>query len=176
MMDSVISLDTTATAIAFEATDASIVAFGPNGAIHRPPITLVAERTETSAYGSVVDAGRAEFIAVFRRLAEIRHLPADWNGDEILLPNDMAMMNAQKLLNTLMDVSVLPAAIVPSAEGGVGFVFRRGALYADIECLNDGSVLAVTSDRQGQPTAWEVRPDYLGFQHAIGRISSHLWR
>jgi hypothetical protein len=43
-----------------------------------------------------------------------------------------------------------------SVEGGVAISFQRGDLYADIEFLNSGEVLAVTSDRITPPVVWQV--------------------
>jgi hypothetical protein len=130
----------------------------------------VVEPSNTGVFNSVVRPDQSDFLEHFRRLPYLRDLPGGWDSYGTEAPNKLAIQRAHVLLNALMDANLLPHAIAPSAEGGIGFVFRQGQLYADVECLNNGHVLAVISDGQGEPEVWEVQGSFFGFQNAIRRI------
>ena len=139
------------------------------GKMHPTPSSMVVP-SDTGVFNSVVPADQSDFLEHFRRLRYLRDLSEGWDSYGTEAPNKLAIQRAHVLLNVLMDENLLPHAIAPSAEGGIGFVFRRGQLYADVECLNNGHVLAVISDGQGEPEVWELQGSYLGFQNAIRRI------
>jgi hypothetical protein len=74
-------------------------------------------------------------------------------------PSDLARRLSEVVLRALRLSDLSPTRVVPSAEGGIAFVFCRHDRYADIEIFNSGEVLAVTSDRKGEPTVWAVPMD-----------------
>lgn len=57
-------------------------------------------------------------------------------------PNDVARSNARHVTRCLQRAHAVPGRVIASGEGGVAFIFESKGRYADIECLNDGSVLA----------------------------------
>jgi len=67
-------------------------------------------------------------------------------------------------------VKFYPSGITASAEGGIGIYFEHGHKYADIEVLNSGKLLGVTSDRSGTITPFEVPSSSEGYSQAITRV------
>jgi hypothetical protein len=105
------------------------------------------------------------------RLCNLDH---NWDSNGASAPNEAAADHARTVVLWAGQLGVEVSAITPSAEDGIGVVFRRGNLYADIECYNDGSVLAVTSDGSGDPRVWEVGSSPAGIAEALGRIRDYL--
>jgi hypothetical protein len=89
-------------------------------------------------------------------------------------PSGFAMAWAQLILDQLQNDKLLPTRVVASAEGGVGVCFVDGIKYADIECLNSGTILGVTSDRSTRPVAWEVEQSAGGIARASERIREFI--
>ena len=71
-------------------------------------------------------------------------LRRDWDSYGAEPPSANAIDNARKALEKLKEADIVPNAVVPSAEGGVGIVFVRFARYADVEFLNEGDILMST--------------------------------
>jgi hypothetical protein len=88
-----------------------------------------------------------------RKLAELGRLGTD---QEIEPPLPAAIERARNVLAVLADNGLSPSNIDPSGDGGICISFVAGNLYADIEFLNSGSVLAVTSDGGHNTRVWEV--------------------
>lgn len=108
-----------------------------------------------------------------KELDALRRLPADWDSYGSPPPNETAMSNLAVILRRLYEIDdgqIL--SIVPSAEGGCAVCFVEDARYADIECFNDGNVLAVISEGTGTPDVWPVRMDEIG--DALQRIRAYL--
>lgn len=77
---------------------------------------------------------------------------------------------ATTALTQLQADGLLPSRVVASAEGGVGLCFVDGIKYADIECLNSGTILGVISDKRTRPVVWEVDQSAGGIARASERI------
>ena len=71
-------------------------------------------------------------------------LRRDWDSYGAEPPSTNAIENAREAIGELMKADIVPNAVVPSAEGGVGIVFVRFARYADVEFLNEGDILMST--------------------------------
>jgi hypothetical protein len=89
-------------------------------------------------------------------------------------PSDLATAWARLVLDQLQSYRLLPTRVVASAEGGVGLCFVDGAKYADIECLNSGTILGVISDSSTRPLVWEVEQTAGGIARASERIREFL--
>jgi len=85
-------------------------------------------------------------------------------------PSDFSLSIAKQILERLSEVAFFPSGITPSAEGGIGIYFEQGRKYADIEVLNSGKLLGVTSDRAGMIAPFEVAPSFEGYDKAITRV------
>lgn len=119
---------------------------------------------------------RSDVAAQLSKLDSFRRLRPGWDSYEADPPNETALENArQALLLFLGSESPLPVRVAPSAEGGVTLVFSwGGSKYADIECFNDGEVLAITSEPGQEPTIWPLALDKEGFDIALERITTFL--
>ncbi len=90
------------------------------------------------------------------RLSHLTSFSHGWDGDEAEPPSGRSLELASKLLDLHADSGMFEPRVGASVEGGVAISFQRGDLYADIEFLNSGEVLAVTSDRITPPVVWQV--------------------
>jgi hypothetical protein len=137
-----------------------------------PPDLGDSAGTTTYGYSPAVGIGSA-FAKHFWKLKRI-------TSDRSLLPQDadppspLAMEWARQVLRTLRDAEFPPETVTASAEGGVAVCFVNGERYSDLECLNTGEILGVTSDRKNRPTAWEVDPSPRGISLSIARIRAFL--
>ncbi len=69
----------------------------------------------------------------------------------------------------------LPVQVAPSAEGGALLVFSAGGpKYADIECYNDGEILAILSEPSSEPTIWCLTLEEEQLRSSLGRIAAFL--
>jgi hypothetical protein len=90
-------------------------------------------------------------------------------------PSNVAIAWAHLVLQQLQTDGLLPTRVVASAEGGVGICFIDGSKYADIECLNSGAILGVTSDKRHRPIVWEVQQDAREIARAAQRIREFIF-
>ena len=81
---------------------------------------------------------------------------------------------AEGILEVCEKYDLKPSRIDPSVEDGITISFLRGDLYADIECFNSGTVLAVLSDRLSQPEVWEITSAGEDVSASVNRIQKFL--
>jgi hypothetical protein len=113
------------------------------------------------------------FIGHFVKLKQIENDRTLWVEDSPG-PSPQAMGWAQVVLQRLKASEFEPTRVVASAQGGVAFCFLKGKKYADIECLNNGSILGVISDEYGRPVAWEIGADPNSISEAAARIRAFV--
>jgi hypothetical protein len=115
----------------------------------------------------------ARFDLNFRLLDEMRsRLRQDRAEDEV--PSEIAIQQSILALSIFKRHAALPSRITASLDGGVAICFVAGDRYADIECLNDGQILAVTTSRRERPVVWDVGGDQLSIEHACRRIRTFI--
>ena len=107
-------------------------------------------------------------------LDSLRDIPVGWDGDGAEAPNDAAIANTRRVLESLQNLGFRPDRIAPSAEGGIMLSFYVGKRYGDIELFNTGEILAVTSDGDGSPHVWEVAEDETAITDALETIRAHI--
>ena len=112
----------------------------------------------------------------YRKLRELSSLSRNWDSYGAEAPNDIALNWTKEILNILSKMEFAPTRITPSVENGVGISFICDNKYADIECFNEGDILAITSDGKGDPEVWEVEANSLGITSAIEKIRVFLQR
>lgn len=119
---------------------------------------------------------RADVAAQLSRLDSFRSLQTGWDSYEAEPPNETALENARQVLLLFIESeSSLPIRVAPSAEGGVALIFSKGdSKYADIECFNDGEILAITSEPAQEPTIWPLTLDEEAVYTAFERITTFL--
>lgn len=106
----------------------------------------------------------------FSKLAEIMQAPVE--GREP--PSHIARTWARLILEQLQASEFEPTKVTASADGGITICFVRGDLYCDLECLNNGDVLGVTTNRQDRPTVWTINSDFGSVPRAVDRIRQYL--
>lgn len=100
----------------------------------------------------------------------LKSLPVGWSPHDSDPPNKVAINTSRTVVNALVDINIIPAKVVPSAEGGVGIVIERGDRYANVECFNDGDVTAGFTDFASSPTVEFVEMTKSGLQ----TLGSHI--
>jgi len=114
-----------------------------------------------------------EFLQHYIRLIKIRSDASLWpEGAEG--PSPVAIELANSVLSVLKSKGVPPTKVVASGEGGVGICFVSGEKYADIECLNTGEILGVTTNRRDRPNVWSIDENSSDVEKAALRISQFL--
>ena len=104
----------------------------------------------------------------------LRLLETGWDGSDSEAPNTHAIHMAERILVLLQQLEFQPARVGASVEGGVTISFMDGDRYADVECFNSGEILAVTSDRRGQPDVWAVASDDVEIIRTLERIREFI--
>jgi hypothetical protein len=108
------------------------------------------------------------------RVAELESLGPQWDGYHAEPPNIAAIQTASSALGILRELGIQPHRIDPSVEGGIIISFRRGGRYGDLECDNDGDVLALTSDGQGNVDAEPIANSPRSIEGALLRIIAYV--
>ncbi len=109
------------------------------------------------------------------KLQSLLHLSRGWDSYEADPPNQSAIHRAEQVLTAVNSTPYRPDRIAPSIEGGVVFSFRRGDRYGDIECDNDGEMVALVSDGRGYIDAWQVASDSRAMEDAVRKIGLHVY-
>ena len=89
-------------------------------------------------------------------------------------PSPIAIAFAATILMQFRSCRIVPTTVVCSAEGGIAICFDHGKKYADIECLNTGTLLGVLSNRRDRPIAWEIRPGAADVAQSCAWIAQYL--
>lgn len=85
-------------------------------------------------------------------------------------PNIKAIYWADYILDILRVLDIRFRKVIPSVSGGIALCFMDGKRYADIECFNDGSILAVKNLGYGKPHVWTVHQDDCSIKKSIIEI------
>jgi hypothetical protein len=112
----------------------------------------------------------AWFLKYVSLLEQLRKLPENWDSYGADPPNLTALYWSKTVLELLLEINFTPNKITASVENGVGISFIQGEKYADIECFNTGEILAVTSDKQGNPNVWQVDDNLDSIKSALEKI------
>jgi len=86
--------------------------------------------------------------------ADYKSLPPAEKEYPACPPNHRSKQETRRVLDRL---TFMPSTVVPCASGGVGICFASSNKYADIQCLNSGSVIGVTSDRRGDVRTFKLK-------------------
>src|ERR1700733_7282215 len=104
-----------------------------------------ARPAETTTVSEYDDAG--PFAIHFKKLREIARGKVT-DRDDIEPASYSSVWWAERILEILRELDAVPDRVVASAEGGIAICFVRAEKYCDIECLNTGEILGVTSNRK----------------------------
>jgi len=100
-----------------------------------------------------------KFAALGDELARLRHCAFGWDGYEAHAPNEGSIAAAGNALRVLDRLNAEPAAVLPSADGGVGLCFTENDRYGHIEFLNNGEAWALMYGPTGEPQSWQLTTD-----------------
>lgn len=112
--------------------------------------------TPRSNTAFILEEREKRFRQSTNQLEDCRTLKSGWDSYEADPPSDKAISYAGTILDALKKVDFLPSCVCPSVEGGVGIAFVAGDVYADIECFNDGEILAALSAKYKNTTIIEI--------------------
>lgn len=90
------------------------------------------------------------FNALITSLNNLHFVPHDWNAYGSPAPTKMSIEDARNILRSLWTGNLLPDRVLPSADGGVSFLFRTDTENrAVIETLNEHETYVLLYDRRG---------------------------
>jgi hypothetical protein len=99
---------------------------------------------------SVICSTITIFDPVMQQLASLATLTENWDSYGAPVPNSKSLEAAQRIMSGLRRELILPARILPSAEGGVAFTFlTKNDNRAVIETLNTGEEFVLLYDING---------------------------
>jgi hypothetical protein len=108
-----------------------------------------------------------------KRIDELRGSEPSWAGRRVDAPSTTSALRSKHIVLSCYRYGLPPDSVIASGEGGVALCFVNGNLYADIECLNSGDLLACTLDRASRaPQTWEFEMHEL--PKTIARIQGFL--
>jgi hypothetical protein len=125
----------------------------------RRPHSNAAVTTEAAYVESAGAWASGWLTAALQCLFELGRLQHDWESSGVEPPNEIATKAAERVIKAFADLDFSPNEIRPSVDEGIRVVFRSGRRYADVECLNSGTVLAIISTGDGDRQVWEVNPE-----------------
>lgn len=105
---------------------------------------------------------------------DLADLPPDWDSYGTKPPNSKAIERARHVLKLLFSEDLNPIDVIPSGEEGIGIAFVSGDKYADIEFLNNGNILAATSDDSDAIDVWALSFTDDHLTDTLERIRNHL--
>jgi hypothetical protein len=111
---------------------------------------------------------------VLGKLLHLADLKTNWDSYGAPRPNQIALENAGRILQTMKPFDLSLANVVPSAEGGIGFCFVNGNRYADIECSNDGEIIGVRYVGKQMPILIETNGSDTSLEAAMEQIRNHV--
>lgn len=82
--------------------------------------------------------------------------------------------SVQAVLIAVVSMDMLPVRLVASVEAEVAVLFEGSDRYADIEICTDGALVAGTTPKDGEPHAWELKPDARELEDTLRRFRSFL--
>jgi len=117
-------------------------------------------------------AAEREHAEQLAKLDSFRRLRRGWDSYEAEPPSETATDNARRVLEVLWgEDAEARTRLSPSVEGGVAIVFTGlEDRYADLECFNDGEILAITSEGSAEPSVWPVGADAVSLREAVVKI------
>jgi hypothetical protein len=140
------------------------------------PKLVVAIPRDIDAATNEYDAADSDnvFTSHFAKLRAVENERALWpEGADP--PSRSAVIWARLVLQQLQADSVYPTRVVASAEGGIAICFVSGNQYSDIECLNTGTILGVTTNRRDRPIVWEIEHTSRGIAQACAKVRQFLY-
>lgn len=127
--------------------------------------------TELHDFPTVVLPESEELTGLLRHIDDLSKLSRDWNSyADAESPNSVAVQEAKTILSHLLNHDAKPDRIVPSAEGGIDFIFSKGINYIDVEILNSGSILLGEFRLEDESEVHEITSDAESIQRVAAKV------
>jgi len=110
----------------------------------------------------------------YSKLEDLLQLKSNWDSYGAPPPNRDAFNNALRILKFISPPDLEALSVVPSGEGGIGLCFRRDDRYADIEALNDGTILGVRYVGMETPVLISVDGSDDSISAGLQEIRNHI--
>jgi len=107
------------------------------------------------------------------KLRLMRQLHTGWNGYDAEPPSELALANAEQLLEAMEREQFPPTRVAPSVVGGVGITRRNGEKRVYVEFYNDGRVHSLLAEKEEAATA-AIEVSTRGFTDFIHRARGYL--
>jgi hypothetical protein len=114
------------------------------------------------------------FQRTYSKLYDLATLKSNWDSYGAPSPNQIAFDNALRILKFMKASDLEAMNVVPSAEGGIGLCFKRTDRYADIEALNDGTILGVRYVGMETPVLITVDGSDDSIRAGLDQIRNHI--
>jgi hypothetical protein len=114
------------------------------------------------------------YAAAVKRVKGFQRLRPGWDSYGALVPNPVAIQSAISILSVLRGMGRQPHRVAASVEGGIVISFRNKNRYGDIECDNEGDIIALTSNGEGDVRAEPVTNDPRSIEEALTRIGAYV--
>lgn len=111
---------------------------------------------------------------LFTELEILSKLDDNWDSYNAPKPNQLSINNVEHLLSSFIEENYPPHSILPSVEGGISLIFKNNELYVEIECDNDGDIIACYSNRKDEPLIWDIETGEENILQTIQKIRSLL--
>jgi hypothetical protein len=110
-----------------------------------------------------------------RSLSQLDSVPDDWNTYGSPAPTVRSIKTARRILDSLQSESLLPKRVLPSAEGGVAFVYHSDTENrAVIESLNNDEAFILLYDRMGNSRTLDWSASRSEQQNLLRKLRDHL--
>jgi hypothetical protein len=113
-----------------------------------------------------------QFAKLYADFWALTNLRDNWDGEGTLKPTIKTITVAAKYLLNVSKLNFLPSRIIPSAEGGLGFIYLVNGKQADIEFLNSGEVLVGVYPIDSMTEVWDVSE--VGLEESVAKIREFL--
>jgi hypothetical protein len=160
----------------------------------RPTDSIMPIRAEDNAVGLSGETLRKQYmdecvrrlwVSIFKKeqallsnakkhLSSLTTLPHNWDSYGAPAPNQAAIANAARVLDSLQYFELSIVRILASAEGGIGICFVQGDSYADIECSNEGEFMGVRYVGAGAPTLIDIDGSDSSIRAGLQEIREHF--
>ena len=101
-------------------------------------------------------------------------LKRNWDSYGAPAPNQLSLSLASQLLASLKFETLMPTALVPSAEGGIALYFIANEKTSYIEFRNSGEAISAMYDLESDPVVEEFYPTSDRTNRAIREITNYL--
>jgi hypothetical protein len=166
-----------------------IADFGLNTTLRRPFFEAPAAQSESFGdFKEAIDTIAQDVAATItwtadlayaqacRQIRIVLQLQTGWDSYNAPAPSSRAGELAKRALDIIRDNFFAVPYIVASAEGGIATAFTINNKFAQLECLNSGSVLTTTFSRDVPPQVEEYGSDDASLRSAIETVRNFLFR